>query len=315
MRKLAALAAVGLALVVALLASQPSTPTYAGVATSTDTETATATASPSATATETATATASPTATDTASPIATATATQGPKYLPWILRLPTFTPTHTPTPTRTSTPTATGTATATGVAGATGLTGHIQLSDNKPTYATFIENVFFDEWIHNPTGNSVRFGILGVTTTGPQPNYPFRTSWDGAGAPGGQLEIYPGCHGPAGNPCANSADAGRHRDVVGDGSYESTDFEIRVPGTYTLHFFVCYSDYNACQQPGGNWQELGSTQFTAIHWTPTPSANAAEPDPTPRDSSGRLCYLITDDPRGLYLSCSGAKLRSRLLPR
>jgi hypothetical protein len=316
MRKLTVLAAVGLILVLALWASQPSTPTYADVGGATVTETATATASPTATATATATATDTPTNTATATNTATPTATQGPRYLPWILRLPTFTPTNTPTPTNTATPTATGTATATSVSGATGMTGHMQLAENKPSYATFIENVFFYEWIHNPTGSTIRFGVLGVGTVGPQPNYPFRTSWDGAGAPGGQLEIFPGCHGPAGIPCAGSSDAGRHQDHIGDSVVEDSPFEIEVPGTYTMRFFVCYSDFNACQQPGGNWQQLGGdVQFTAIHWTPTPSVNAAEPDDAPRDSSGRLCYLITDDPRGMYLSCSGPKLRSRLLHR
>jgi hypothetical protein len=256
--------------------------------------------------------TVTPSATPTRTPTATATPTLGPKYLPWILRLPTFTPSRTPTPTRT----ATATVTATGVPGATGLTGRIELSENKPTYATFIENVFFYEWLHNPTGNTIRFGILGVATNGPQPNYPFRTSWDGAGAPGGQLEIFAGCHGPAGIPCAPNPDAGRHQDHVGDSAFEDSPFEIEVPGVYTLQYFVCYSSYAACQQPGGNWQQLGSSlQFTTIHWTPTPGGQGAETDGTPSDASGRLCFLITDNPRGLYLQCAGPRLHSRPLSR
>jgi hypothetical protein len=202
------------------------------------------------------------------------------------------------------------------VPGATGLTGRIQLSENKPTYATFIENVFFYEWIHNPTGSTVRFGILGVATSGPQPGYPFRTSWDGAGAPGGQLEIFAGCHGPAGIPCAPNPDAGRHQDHVGDSAFEDSPFEIEVPGTYTLQFYVCYSDFSACQQPGGNWQQLGSNvQFTTIHWTPTPSFGQTAPTQAAAAFQGRLCYLITDDPRGLYLQCSGPRLHSRPLER
>lgn len=283
MRKLSILAAVSLVVILALLASQPSAPSFAGEE-------------------------------------QTSTATLGPIRLPQVFKDPTKTatpgPIRMPLVMRQNTRTATPTVTATNPPISSGLTGSMVLRDNKPTYATYIENIFFYENIFNGMGSTIRFGILGVAMVeSAQGAYPFRTSWDGAGAPGGQLEIYAGCHGPAGIPCASSADAGRHEDHVGDGSYESTVYEIRVPGQYKMQLFVCYSTYDGCQQAGGVWQPLGNpVQFVAVHWTPSPFEQF-EPTPAPRDRNERVCYLITDDPRGMYLQCSGKEARGRPLSR
>jgi hypothetical protein len=189
------------------------------------------------------------------------------------------------------------------------------MAENKPSYATFIENIKFFERIQNPTGTTVGFGILGVQTTGPQP-VPFKTSWDGAGVPGGRLELWAGCWGPQGIPCNGNADTAWHEDHVGDNPLESSPHEIQIPGNYQLRLFVCYSAFADCLQPGGVWAELaGPVPFTAVHWTPTPTlagAGDAEPDEVvPSDDGRPVCYLVTDDPGGIYLNCQRAKMRMR----
>jgi hypothetical protein len=241
-------------------------------------------------------------------------------------RTPTPTPTNTATPTasptRTPTVTAPPTKTSTGVPGATGLTGNLARQDpSKPSYATYIENIWMYENIFNPTGGTINFGVLGIQTTGPQANIPFQTSWSGSGAPGGFLQLFAGCHGPAGIPCAGSEGAGRHTDHVGDGANEHTPGELQVPGNYSSRLYVCYSNFNACLQPGGNWVALGNpVGFTLINWTPTPMLDVVGPTPTSEfDSQVRdnrpECYLITDDPAGIYLSCVRPEAKYRHLGR
>lgn len=196
-------------------------------------------------------------------------------YLPVIRRDPTPTPTNTPTPTATATPPPGGSG---------GITGEMSLESNKQTYATHIEDIWFYDLIHNPTGATVYFGILGVNVSGPAPY--FKTLWDGAGA-GGFLSLNAGCYGPNGIPCAPNPDAGRQR----------ASLRVTAPGTYQLTLSICYSSFTACQEPGGNWQSLASVSITAIDWTPSPDEAQARPSPA------ELCHLITDDPRGIYLAC------------
>lgn len=313
MRKVVFVALAGLIFLGTLLSLQSTgaAPSYAS-GLGLDTETPTATASVTATATSTP----SPTVTQTPTP-------PGPIRFPIISRDPTRTPTATSTATVTPTITRTPTKTATGAPGATGLSGQLARTEpSKPSYATFIENVWLYESIFNPTGQTINFGILGLTTKRPDnSDMPFKTSWDGAGAPGGVLQIFAGCHGPAGNPCAGSSDAGRHVDHVGDnGGNEHTPWEVTQVGTYQVRFYVCYSTYSACQNPGGNWQLLsGPVTFNAINWTPTPSINqvqgaTATPD-NRADFTGPQCYLITDNPAGIYLSCARPQSQHRVAPR
>ena len=197
-------------------------------------------------------------------------------YLPAVYKQPTPTPTITPTPT----------ATPTAVPSGGSVVGELTREDNKPTYATNIEDIWFYDLIHNVSGGTAYFGILGVNVVGPASK--FVTLWDGAGAPGGVLTINAGCWGPNGIPCAPNADAGRQR----------ASLRVTAPGTYTLDLSICYSNFTACQQPGGNWQSLASVQITAIDWTPQ-APGMAETRVTP----AAVCQLITDDSRGIYLSC------------
>jgi hypothetical protein len=242
-----------------------------------------------------------------AGPEDTPTATNTPDtfIFPIILRQPTLTPTPTATPTASSTASPCG----------TGFNGHLELRFPKDSYATYIENVVFSEYLFNSTSSTICFGILGMGVTGPQ-TLPFKTSWDGGGAPGGRLEIWAGCHGPAGLPCANSAAAGRHEDQLGDGPEDHSPWEITTPGTYNATLYVCYSPYSDCLAPGGHWAAVsGAVPFTMIHWTPTPSAvtDGGQIEPTPKPFGGQICYLITDDPAGIYLKCDGKQTKS--LPR
>ncbi len=309
--------------------SRAATPSYAeglgGL--DTPTATATATATETATATATTTSTASPTttattsATVTATPSRTATSTRGPIRFPLIMRQPTLTPTATSTATKTPTATLTPTKTPTQPPITTGLTGQMALKENKPTYATNIENVFFYENIFNPTGGIIFYGILGVNVQQPDGSWmPFKTSWDGAGAPSGRLQINAGCHGPSGGVCAPNADAGRATDHVGTNLNEDSPWKVTQVGQYKMYFMVCYSSYTGCQQQNGAvWAQLaGPVNFQAINWTPTPSANVANPTATPAYSAadyGPICYLITDDPAGTYLSCPKPQSKHRPLAR
>jgi len=198
-------------------------------------------------------------------------------YLPVVVKQPTLTPTPTPT----------ATPTATAAPGGGPVVGELTREDpNKPTYATNIEDIWFYDLIHNVSGGTVNFGILGVNVAGPAPY--FKTLWDGAGAPGGVLPINAGCWGPNGIPCAPNADAGRQR----------ASLRVTAPGLYTLTLYICYSSFNACQQPGANWQPLASVQITAIDWTPQP------PGIVRNDAASEtVCYLSTADPARTHLVC------------
>jgi hypothetical protein len=160
--------------------------------------------------------------------------------------------------------------------------------ENKPSYATNIENIRFWELLQNVRAYPVSFGIMGVNVAGPQ-NF-FHTSWDGAGA-GGYLTINGGCYGPNGMPCASHPDAGKHLDAV----------IVNLPGTYILSMHVCYSSFTGCQQGGSVWQQIGqSQQILAVNWTPQPFSEGTA---TPMPPSTRWCVLVQDDPRGKYLRC------------
>jgi hypothetical protein len=209
---------------------------------------------------------------------------------PLVFNPPTPTPTSTPTATRT--PTATPTAT-TGLPLPQPMQGNIRREDpNKPSYATYIEDIWHWFWIRNNNASRVYFGILGVNVQKHQSSYSFfHTSWDGAQAPNGVLEINGGgCYGPVGIPCGGSAGSSEQRDKV----------IVTEPGTYTLSLHICQSSFSTCTNPsgGGHWSgPLSSVQFVAIHWTP--SAPTGDPKPLPEEP----CRLITDNPGGTYLSC------------
>jgi hypothetical protein len=209
--------------------------------------------------------------------------------LPIIFRAPTLTPTPTPTASPTSI-----------FSDCSGLEGDISLVENKPTYATYGEWVKFYTWIHNVTGHTACFGILGVNVV--QPNgvpLNFNTQWSGQGA-GGWLTLNPGCWGPNGIPCAPNVDWGRQEDHTGDGWPDHTDRELTMQGTHTIYYYACYSNFWACQEPGGDWHLLDQVSFNTIHWTPQAVSAAAAPTPGPRTG----CYLVTNDPKGIYLDCS-----------
>lgn len=205
-------------------------------------------------------------------------------YFPLVFKAP---PTSTPTPTATPTQPSQG-----------GLEGQLSLVDNKPTYATFGEWIKFYELLHNPTSSNVRYGILGVNVTGPV-NLPFKTSWDGAGAPGGMLTINAGCYGPGGGTCAPNPDAGRAEDHVGDDWNDHSLWEITLPGRYTIAMYVCLSPFSTCVGGGGDWRQIGSVvTFDAIQWTPqAPGISLFE------ETRRAGCYLSTADPSRIYLSC------------
>jgi hypothetical protein len=187
----------------------------------------------------------------------------------------------------------------------TGFSGHLDLRDHKLSYATYIERVVFNQWIYNPTSSTICFGILGMNVSGPQV-LPFKTSWSGVGA---RLEIWAGCHGPSGMPCAGSSEAGRHEDHLGDGIEEHNQNEIQVPGTYHSTLYVCYSPFAECLAPGGHWVALSApVPFVMVHWTPSAPLEGEQATPEPEPSNA--CYLITDDPAGIYLKCDGKQTKS-----
>lgn len=301
MRKIFFFALAGLIVLATALSlqTQGATPSYAeglGVDTPTGTASPTTTASP------------------TITPTPTGTPTFGPIRFPLIFRQPTLTPTNTTTPT----PTPTSTVTPTPPPITTGLTGQMALKLNKPTYATNIENIFFYENIFNPTAGTIYYGILGVNVQRPDGTWmPFKTSWDGGGAPSGRLQINAGCHGPGGGVCAPNADAGRAEDHVGSNPGENSPWKVTQVGQYKMYFMVCYSTYTGCQQGGAVWAQLaGPVNFQAIHWTPSPD-EVTEPAPEPEYSAeyGPICYLITDPQDGTYLSCPKPEAKHRPLLR
>lgn len=216
--------------------------------------------------------------------------------------------TYTPTPTNTPTATYTPSITPTQLRCSGRFDGSISLKDNKPTYATYIEWIKFLQWVHNNNNSTTCFGILGFNAIKPDGSaYPFNSQWSASGVPSKYLTIYANCWGPNGQPCAGSQSSGQQEDHMGSGNYV-----VAETGVYTVYYMVCYSDYNACQKAGGNWAQLGVIQFTAVNWTPSaPSGTQAAP--TPQAPTGPECYLITDDPRGIYLNCNVSHLKERLL--
>jgi LysM repeat protein len=187
------------------------------------------------------------------------------------------------------------------------LAGQIMLESNKPTYATKIEDVWFYELVQNPTGQTARFGILGINVTGPNVNY-FHTSWSAPNEPDQEFTLNPGCYGPVGIPCAADSNWARHRDAVGGLPQNRPGETLTTPGQYLLEFFACYSGYKVCQTPNGSWERLGSVSIVAVDWTP-PAASILSPklltpSPTPPAPTS-LCYLLKDDPQHIQLFCNG----------
>lgn len=325
MRRYGILGVTALVMFLAVLRSIPSTPVQAApllVSTSTGTATSTATATPTATTTATATTTGTPTATATAT--ATGTTTQTPT--------PTSTPTRTSTPTKTSTiglafplifkqPTRTPTPTWTPSQTATALNcsgrfdGSISLipkSDGSTTYATYIELVHILQWVHNNNGATTCFGVLGYNAIKPDGSqYQFNSQWSASGVPSKYLTIYANCWGPYGQPCAGSQASGQQVDTS-LGSHPI--YVISQVGQYTVYYMVCYSNFNVCTQKGGggDWEQLGVIQFIAVNWTP-PAPAATVVAPTPQAPTGPVCYLVTDDPGGIYLNCNTPRLKERQL--
>ena len=76
-------------------------------------------------------------------------------YLPAVYKQPTPTPTVTPNPT------------ATPIPSGGSIVGELTREDNKPTYATNIEDIWFYDLIHNVSGSTVNYGVLGVNVVGP----------------------------------------------------------------------------------------------------------------------------------------------------
>jgi hypothetical protein len=261
---------------------------------------------PSSTPTATATATSTKTPTKTSTPTKTPTVVW---LLPFVAKQPTLTPTSTSTPSPTWTPSQTPTT----FSCPGRFDGSISLEDNKPTYATYIEWVKFIQWVHNNNDSTTCFGILGFDAIQPDGSHmQYNSQWNAQGVPSQYLTISANCWGPNGQPCAGSQGSGQQEDHVGTGPYLVTQ-----EGQYTIYYTVCYSTFNACLSPGSNWAVLGSIQFTAINWTPTPpsgpSGTEIAPTPTTPPSTGPVCFLITNDPRGMYLNCNTPHLKERQL--
>lgn len=236
------------------------------------------------------------------------------------MKVPTLTPTMTYTPSPTWTPSQTPTTfTCNGR-----FDGSVTMELDKPTYATFIEYIKFLQWVHNNNNSTTCFGILGYNLIGPggsgpsgNGTYPFNSQWSASGVPSKLLTIYAGCWGPGGQPCAGSQSSAQQEAYVHDNPYV-----INQPGVYTIYYMVCYSNFYDCQNPNAhpNWAQLSVVQFTAINWTqsaPSGTAVSQTPSPTPSASETNqpVCYLITNDPRGIYLSCDTPHLKERQLLR
>ena len=293
MRRYGFLGIAALVILLAALRSIPSTPAHAAL-------------SNLGVASSTATATSTKTPTKTSTPTKTPTVVW---LLPFVAKQPTLTPTSTSTPSPTWTPSQTPTT----FSCPGRFDGSISLEDNKPTYATYIEWVKFIQWVHNNNDSTTCFGILGFDTIRPDGSHmQYNSQWNAQGVPSQYLTISANCWGPNGQPCAGSQGSGQQEDHVGTGPYLVTQ-----EGQYTIYYTVCYSTFNACLAPGSNWAVLGSIQFTAINWTPTPpsvqSGTEIAPTPTTPASTGPVCYLITDDPRGMYLNCNTPHLKERQL--
>ena len=130
-----------------------------------------------------------------------------------------------------------------------GIVGALRLKENKPTYATRIENIFFIEEITNLTDQTIAYGIIGVKVTpvsGGGEGF-FHTSWSG------DLKLGPHCTGPT--------------DACG-GAWEDS-LRIEKPGTYRLTLDICYSPKDAALSGQGEWETLTpGVEVTTIDWTP-----------------------------------------------
>jgi len=130
-----------------------------------------------------------------------------------------------------------------------GLLGELTLRDNKPTYATKIENIFFRETLKNPSNETIIYGVIGVKAvkiSGEGEDF-FHTSWSG------ELSIGPGCTGPT-DAC--------------NGPWDDC-LRIEKPGTYRLTLDICYSTVDEATSGKGDWETLTSgVEVTAIDWTP-----------------------------------------------
>ncbi len=231
----------------------------------------------------------------------------GLSFLPEVAKQPTATPSPTPTSTPTITPTQFNCP-----GRFDGSISKIPKADGSTTYATFIELVHILEWVHNNNGATTCFGVLGYNAIKPDGSaYQFNSQWSGSGVPSKYLTIYANCWGPYGQPCAGSQSSGQQVDTS-LGTHP--DYVISQVGQYTVYYMVCYSSFNVCTQKGGGgiWAQLGVIQFTAINWTPSAPV-ATEAAPTPQAPTGPVCYLITDDPGGIYLDCNIAHLKERQL--
>ena len=130
-----------------------------------------------------------------------------------------------------------------------GVMGTLRLKENKPTYATRIENIFFIEEITNLTDQTIPYGIIGVKVTpvsGAGEGF-FHTSWSG------DLKLGPHCKGPT--------------DACG-GAWEDS-LRIEKPGTYRLTLDICFSSKDAALRGEGEWETLTpGLEVTAVDWTP-----------------------------------------------
>lgn len=189
-----------------------------------------------------------PTSTPTVTPTNTATPTNTPTETP----IPTETDeaTETPPPTNTNVPapaapqpTAVPPTEAPAAApppaqSSQGLS--VQFNVENPNAST-ADKVWFTFVLNNPGSSAVSWGILGVSVEKDGQNQPdlFQTSWT---APNDYTPLQPG----------QSLD---WRDGV----------SIPTPGTYVLHFTICYSDISVCQGSGGQWEYLGAAAQVTVN--------------------------------------------------
>ena len=124
-----------------------------------------------------------------------------------------------------------------------GMSGRLSLCTGRTTYSSG-ERVCFLEWIKNTTADTIGYGVLGVRYVNVATNSGgFHTSWNGELANGGKLSVEAGCEGPITHPCR-----GTHEDGV----------IISAPGSYRLTMQICFSDFNTCIGPEGDWATLSS---------------------------------------------------------
>lgn len=260
-------------------ASATATPTATHTPTTTQTPTKTPTSTATATSTATNTATVTSTPTETFTPTPTATVVHQ-VYLPNVVLIPTATPTFTPTPTETPTPSLTPTPTQTRTITPTptssltptitrtptitptpgpnhGLEGELRLCNSGQTTYAAGSAVCVIERLRNTTGTRVTYSFIGVTVT--DQNNPtnrwFQQSW------AGDLAIGPFCIGPT-DTCGGEWED----NIRGPGDIPT----INTPGTYWFSLDICFSSYDICQSPQGEWKRLTNPGLTVIIVLPSP---------------------------------------------